>query len=212
MEKRPKSKTTSTEKPTDPKKTTYTASELAALSRGDLVAYALSLQNQLRIKSNTASSSTELTPQEVAASVNHLATMMERQIRKSMTWKPSCKTGTAKFSQDFIVASEQVFKELFKPVAKQGDKGWKMKKFSLRDFEVRVTLLNSFHPPETSAKSSQRVVGQEIRASSRYCELVPTSDITVRWDAANRAMKCSGKYGKLIYGQSALVVTDDEDE
>lgn len=65
---------------------------------------------------------------------------MERQIRKSMTWKPTCKEGRASFSQDFIVQSEAVFRELFKHVAPVGPKAWKMKKFSLDDFEVRGLL------------------------------------------------------------------------
>jgi len=65
---------------------------------------------------------------------------MERQIRKSMTWKPSCKTGSASFSQDFIVQSEQVLNALFKPVVKEGAKPWKMKKLSVDDFEVWFSL------------------------------------------------------------------------
>ena len=30
----------------------------------------------------------------------------------------------------------------------------------------------------------------------RYAYLDLTSDVTVRWDAENGTMKCSGKYGK----------------
>lgn len=36
----------------------------------------------------------------------------------------------------------------------------------------------------------------EIDASVRYARLELTSDVTVRWDAENGTMKCSGKYGK----------------
>ncbi len=73
--------------------------------------------------------------------MENLRTLMERQIRKSMTWKPTCKEGRATFSQDFIVQSEEVFRALFKPVTPEGSKAWKMKKFSVDDFEVWVLLL-----------------------------------------------------------------------
>lgn len=66
---------------------------------------------------------------------------MVRQIKKAMTWKPSCKTGSAAFSQDLIVQSEQVVKALFKPVVvKESAKAWKMKKFSVAEFEVRSSV------------------------------------------------------------------------
>lgn len=73
--------------------------------------------------------------------MENLRTLMERQIRKSMTWKPTCKVGRAAFSQDFIVQSEEVFRALFKPVAPVGPKAWKMKKFSVDDFEAWTLLL-----------------------------------------------------------------------
>lgn len=73
--------------------------------------------------------------------MDNLRTLMERQIRKSMTWKSTCKEGRAAFSQDFIVQSEEVFRALFKPVTPDSSKAWKMKKFSVDDFEVRVLLL-----------------------------------------------------------------------
>ena len=62
-----------------------------------------------------------------------------------MTWKPSCKTGTATFSQDFIVPSDQILKRLFQRVVKEDGKVWKMKKFSIDDFEVSdLTLFIPF--------------------------------------------------------------------
>jgi len=118
---------------------TYTTAELSSLSHTDLLTYAISLQSQL--DANPASPSTkELTPAEIDKKVAHLQTLMTRQIKKAMTWKPSCKTGSATFSQDFIVQSEQVLKALFKPVIKEGGKAWKMKKFSVAEFQVMSTL------------------------------------------------------------------------
>lgn len=62
---------------------------------------------------------------------------MVRQIKKAMTWKPSCKTGSATFSQDFVVQHPQIIKKLFARVMKDNGKAWKMKKLSAEDFEVR---------------------------------------------------------------------------
>ncbi|KAL6716478.1 hypothetical protein ACLMJK_006045 [Lecanora helva] len=167
----------------------YSAEELASLSHAELVAHAVALQKQLDAKP-TATSTKELSPEDVAKKVDRLRSLMERQIRKSMTWKPACKTGGATFSQDFVVQSEEVFKALFKPVVKEGSKSWKMKKFSIDDFE--------------------KVVGSEICANARYTDLVLTSDVNVRWDTENVTLRCSGKYGKPFTGKAAYSVEDDE--
>ena len=57
-------------------------------------------------------------------------------------------------------------------------------------------------------------MGSEIEASIRYDNLILTNDVTVRWDAENGTMKCSGKYGKYGTGRAALAAAtaDDEDE
>ena len=57
------------------------------------------------------------------------------------------------------------------------------------------------------------MIGQSLSASSRYTDLVPTGDVTVRYDAENGTMKCSGKYGKPFTGAAALTgATGDDNE
>lgn len=137
-----------------------------------------------------------------------------------MTWKPSCKTGSASFSHEIVVPSAQVFTYLFRRVVKEGSKPWKMKKFSIDDFEVcwflcnmnRIVPVRDGVQWKSGLTLQQKVVGGEIEASVRYCDLVLTSDVTVRWNAEDGTMKISGKYGKAGTGRSALAGGDGEDE
>ena len=55
------------------------------------------------------------------------------------------------------------------------------------------------------------MVGQGIKASVRYASLYLTNDVTVRWDAGNGTMKCSGKYGLFGTGRAALASSNDQD-
>ncbi|KAK4695135.1 hypothetical protein P7C71_g2559, partial [Lecanoromycetidae sp. Uapishka_2] len=178
---------TKTSKATSPSVTpSYTVSELELLSHAEIVAYALSLQKQLAAsKKSPSTQSQELSPEDLGKKVEHLRTLMVRQIKKAMTWKPSCKTGSATFSQDFVVQNPQIIKKLFAGVIKDNGKDWKIKKISSEDFEDAIG---------------------DIDASVRYDRLELTSDITVRWDVENSTMKCSGKYGKPGTGRLAMVI------
>ena len=118
----------------------YTANDLENLSHAELVAYAIDLQKRLDASKKSLSTSAnaqELNPEELKKKVEHLRTLMARQIKKAMTWKLSCKTGSATFSQDFVVQDPQIIKKLFARVIKDDGKAWKMKKLSAEDFEVR---------------------------------------------------------------------------
>lgn len=127
---------------------TYTAEELAELSHDELIHHILSLQSRLEAANaytaptskSSAPARFELSKEDLAKKVTQLRSLMERQIRKAMTWKPSCKTGGATFSQDFLVPAEEVVREVFRHVVSEKDakKGWKMKKFGVEEFEVRV--------------------------------------------------------------------------
>ena len=55
-------------------------------------------------------------------------------------------------------------------------------------------------------------MGQGIEASIRYGTLVLTSDVTVRWDATNGTLKCSGKYGKFGTGPAFSSTMDGDHE
>lgn len=175
--------------------TSYTANDLESLSHAELVAYVKDLQKQLDASKKSPSTSTngqEISPDELKKKVEHLRTLMVRQIKKAMTLEPSCKTGSATFSQDFVVQNPQIIQKLFSRVIKDNGKAWKMKKLSAEEFEGAVG---------------------SIGASVRYDYLELTSDVTVRWDAENGTVKCSGKYGKLGTGvlnmkQEATVKSD----
>ena len=133
--------TKSTKAATPSVTTSYTANDLEHLSHAELVAYAIDLQKQLdaskKSSSTSGSNAQELNPEELKKKVEHLRTLMVRQIKKAMTWKPSCRTGSATFSQDFPVQHPQIIKKLFARVIKDNGKAWKMKKLSPEDFEVR---------------------------------------------------------------------------
>ena len=135
-----KSTTKSTKAATPSVTASYTANDLSLLSHAELVAYAIDLQKQLdtsKKSSSTSSNAQELKPEELKKKVEQLQTLMVRQIEKAMVWKPSCKTGSATFSQDFMVQHPQIIKKLFARVIKDNGKAWKMKKLSAEDFEVR---------------------------------------------------------------------------
>lgn len=140
--KKAKGPTKSTKAATPSAPTSYTANDLEHLSHAELVAYAIDLQKRLdaskkSLSTSSSSNAQELDPEVLKKKVEHLRTLMVRQIKKAMTWKPSCKTGSATFSQDFPVQHPQIIQKLFARVIKDNGKAWKMKKLSPEDFEVR---------------------------------------------------------------------------
>ena len=128
-----------------------TAEKLSHLSHDELIQHILTLQSQLKTAKSSSTAptipaSTELSKETLAKKVEQLRSLMERQIRKSMTWKPSCKTGGATFSQDFLVPAEEVVRTVFRGVVSEKDakKGWKLRKFGVEEFEVCVGIRGSF--------------------------------------------------------------------
>ncbi len=102
--------------------TSYTVNDLEKFSRAELVAYAIDLQKRLDVSkksSSTGSNAQELSPEELQKKVEHLRTQMVRQIKKAMVWKPSCKTGSATFSQTFGVPNPQIIATL-RTMARRG--------------------------------------------------------------------------------------------
>ncbi|KAL8866780.1 MAG: hypothetical protein Q9174_006088 [Haloplaca sp. 1 TL-2023] len=164
-------------------KTTYSYEELAAFSHDELASYTFGLQNHLNSKredqGNVKKVPVELPSQDLPQRAEDLRNIIKRMIRKSMTWKPACKTGDATFSQEFTVPAESIFVQLFKP----GNRGWKTRKLSAERFE--------------------RIVGQ-IDTSHGSTFLVLTNDVTVSWDGTTGSLRCSGKYGKMAAAKSAL--------
>ncbi|EGG02887.1 uncharacterized protein MELLADRAFT_90484 [Melampsora larici-populina 98AG31] len=96
-------------------------------------------------------------------------------IKKLMTWKPSCKTGSAKFSHDGICTDPMVFGAL---LGLDDKPNWKMKKYTINEIE--------------------NILGEHISKEIRYDCLYLTSDVNVRWNEATGEFKFTGSYGKPV--------------
>jgi len=93
-------------------------------------------------------------------------------IEKQMTWKPSCKTGSAKFSYDGVCADPEIFGHM---LGLGGPPKFKMKKYPIDEFDD--------------------IMGG-IRGSARYDHLcLRGNNVTVRWSESGE-FKMSGTYGK----------------
>ncbi|OBZ78325.1 hypothetical protein A0H81_02263 [Grifola frondosa] len=144
----------------------------------DLAAYARFLEEASAISNNAPGPSGGAVPQpmktkeELEEAAEKIRKAAHSGIKKQMTWKPSCKGGTAKWSYDGICPDPEVFGVL---MGLGGPPKFKMKKFPKAEFE---SLIGDF------------------RASARYSDLYITSnDITVRWSETGE-FKFSGTYGK----------------
>ncbi|KAI0701681.1 hypothetical protein C8Q76DRAFT_633436 [Earliella scabrosa] len=149
----------------------------------DLASYARSLELQLSGAAAPAAgpSKAAAAPKpvksqaELEAAADKLRKAAVSGIKKQMSWKPSCKTGSAKWSYDGICADPEVFGVLMNL---GGPPTFKMKKFSVADFE--------------------NCLGG-ISASVRYVPYdtlyITSKEVTVRWSDTGE-FKFSGSYGK----------------
>ncbi|CAL8579199.1 hypothetical protein XPA_004950 [Xanthoria parietina] len=148
---------------------------LEAMGKDDLVAHILKLQAQI-LSTSQASPSPPATPglteEEIHRKASKARDMMEKGIKSQMKWKPSCKTGAARFSYSGVVASTQVFLKMF-----HLDTDWKKKQLQF--------------PPA----DFQDTTGADISASIRYGYLNITSkNVTVRWDPEELTFTVTGSY------------------
>ncbi|KAG8735901.1 hypothetical protein FRC10_010026 [Ceratobasidium sp. 414] len=111
------------------------------------------------------------TPEQIASEAARIADMVNRGIKKQMSWKPNCKTGRATYAFDGVCSDPRVFGAMLKL---DGPPTLKAKKYTVDEFE--------------------KMVGY-VRASVRYSYLGLTSDVNVRWDAETGEFKIGGKYG-----------------
>jgi len=115
----------------------------------------------------------EKSSSQIATEVDRLRRTAVSGIKKQMTWKPSCKTGSAKWTYDGICPDPVVFGALFKLDDKPT---WKMKKYTADEFE--------------------NFLGDSLQTSVRYDYLGLKSDVNVRWNESAGEFKFSGSYGK----------------
>ncbi|KAG8720163.1 hypothetical protein FRC08_001053 [Ceratobasidium sp. 394] len=111
------------------------------------------------------------TPQQIQAEVERIADMVNKGIRKQMSWKPSCKHGGATYAFDGVCPDPRVFGALLKL---DGPPKFKMRKYPKDEF--------------------QDMVG-DIEKSVRYDTLYLTSDVNVRYNPDTGEFKTSGSYG-----------------
>jgi len=109
--------------------------------------------------------------EELDQAAQKLAKAAVSGIKKQMNWRPSCKTGTAKFNYDGVCADPAVFGHM---LALGGPPTFKMKKFPIEEFENLIGDLDS---------------------SARYSTLHVKSDVNVRWNPETGEFKFSGTYG-----------------
>ncbi|KAH9919463.1 uncharacterized protein BXZ73DRAFT_52546 [Epithele typhae] len=123
-------------------------------------------------KSAAAPAPAAKTKAQLEADAEKLRRAVVSGIKKQMSWKPSCKTGSAKWLYDGICPDPEVFGVL---LGLGGPPTFKQKKVPLEDFE--------------------KCMG-EITGSVRYDTLFITSGhVNVRWSDTGE-FKISGTYGK----------------
>jgi len=132
-----------------------------------LAQYARSLEEEV-----DATKPKALTPAELEAAAKKLANAVKSGIRKQFTWKPSAKTGSARWLYDGVCPDPEVF----------------------------GAMLNLDGPPKfksskMTADNFEELIG-DLQVSIRYDTLHPTSDVNIQWKPDQGTFKFSGSYGK----------------
>ncbi|KAF8322598.1 hypothetical protein DL93DRAFT_2071449 [Clavulina sp. PMI_390] len=125
------------------------------------------------LESAGASGKIKPTADQVSTSVEKMRKAACSGIKKQLTWKPSCKTGSAKWTYDGIAPNPESFAALLGLESVS----WKQKKFSAHEFR---SMLND-----------------DLEGHARYATLYLTSDVNIRWNPDSGEFKFSGSYGKL---------------
>ncbi|KAJ6468258.1 hypothetical protein C8R45DRAFT_1078978 [Mycena sanguinolenta] len=113
----------------------------------------------------------EKSPAEISNAAEKLRGACVSGIKKQMAWKPSCKTGGAKWSYDGVCSDPAVFAALLRLSTPPK---WKMQKYTVAEFEAFMG---------------------SIDASVRYDTLELMANVTVRYQPDEGTFKMSGSYG-----------------
>ncbi|KAJ7783976.1 hypothetical protein DFH07DRAFT_789742 [Mycena maculata] len=113
----------------------------------------------------------EKSKEEIDAAAEKLCGMCVSGIKKQMAWKPSCKTGGARWAYNGVCVDPLVFGALFHLA---GPPKRKAQKYTVPEFEVFMG---------------------SIDASVRYDTLEMVGNINMRYQAAEGTFKMSGSYG-----------------
>ncbi|CAE6436688.1 unnamed protein product [Rhizoctonia solani] len=135
--------------------------------------YAKSLEGSIAVAGNAGVTAPPAkTPEQVSAEAERIINQINRGISKLMAWKPSCKTGSAKFAFDGVCTDPRVFGRV---LGLNEPPNFKMKKYTKEEFE--------------------NLVG-EVSKDVRYDRLYLTGGINVRYDSGTGEFKISGSYGR----------------
>ncbi|CAA7258576.1 unnamed protein product [Cyclocybe aegerita] len=132
-----------------------------------LVQYARDLEQEVAALKPKAKS-----PQELAAAADKLANAARSGIRKQLTWKPTAKSGTARWLYDGVCNDPEVFGAMLNL---GGPPTFKAKKMPKEEFE--------------------NLIG-DLDVAIRYDTLRINSDVNISWKPADGTFKFSGTYGK----------------
>ncbi|KAL0950181.1 hypothetical protein HGRIS_010174 [Hohenbuehelia grisea] len=133
-----------------------------------LARYARGLEDTI-----AASKPKEKSPQEVAAAAEKLRNAAASGIKKQMTWKTTCKTGSAKWMYDGVCSDPAVFGAM---LGLDGPPKFKTKKMTVTEFQDAMGY---------------------ITASVRYDDLsISGATVNVHWKPDEGTFKLSGTYGK----------------
>ncbi|KAG6373778.1 hypothetical protein JVT61DRAFT_5921 [Boletus reticuloceps] len=143
-----------------------------------LAQYARDLEEDLQSASQAGPAPKTMTPEQLASAVEKLRKAAKSGITKQMGWKPSCKTGSAKWVYDGVCTNPVVFGTLLEL---GGPPSFKMHKMDVDEFN--------------------NLLGQ-IQASVRHDHLYITgSHVNIRWSDSGE-FKFSGTYGKWQPGEA----------
>ncbi|KAH8094924.1 hypothetical protein BXZ70DRAFT_344568 [Cristinia sonorae] len=135
-----------------------------------LAQYARALEGQIASGSGAGGDGPQKSPEAIQAAAEKLRRAAVAGIKKQMSWKPSCKTGGAKFLYDGVCADPAVFGAMF---GLNEAPTWKQKKIPTEEFE----------------KYFGDIVGS-VRYDSLY---ITSKDVNVKY--ADGEFKISGTYG-----------------
>ncbi|KAF8688207.1 hypothetical protein RHS03_09764, partial [Rhizoctonia solani] len=134
--------------------------------------YAKSLEGSIAVAGRTGRDAPLLkTPTQIEEEITRITNLINRGVKKLMTWKPSCKHTGSRYVFDGVCPDPRVFGAIF---GLDGPPTWKTKKFTYHEFE--------------------KFVGR-VEGRARYSSLVLTSDVNVRYNPETGEFKVSGSYG-----------------
>ena len=168
----------------------HTRDTLAALSRDELLDAAVALAARLRVleaakpPAPAAKAAAAASPEETLAHKARFCAQALRQIKAQMKWKPSCKTGGARFSFEGMLPPA-VYQALIAAHLKPKER----LPGGLKPSSSKRLSLDEFHTAFGADYS-------DLRAPIRYGSLGLTGEaVTLRYDAEAGELRITGSYG-----------------